>query len=221
MAGNPNANDACLPATGPMELVPTQRGGFKAEYLGRTFTMESRKRSRYYWRCDIRCCKARLSTDVYGSDHMVYTFKAHNERLHQRATCETKRKRCSATNMKKTKFRQNALIHMGSADYQRFSRKLVKCTCLEYPIGFHSTKAAFQDQVQVPREDDSPVSIAGAVGTEDQKGTGALVRVDGGGGPLSTPIEIQIVTKRHSEEQYPFERPLRLQGFAAVEFATA
>ncbi|KAH7933876.1 hypothetical protein HPB49_018628 [Dermacentor silvarum] len=101
MAGNPNANDACLPATGPVELVPTQRGGFKAEYLGRTFTMESRKRSRYYWRCDIRCCKARLSTDVYGSDHMVYTFKAHNERLHQRATCETKRKRCSATNMKK------------------------------------------------------------------------------------------------------------------------
>ncbi|KAH7953063.1 hypothetical protein HPB49_004212 [Dermacentor silvarum] len=38
---------------------------------------------------------------------------------------------------------------MGSADYQRFSRKLVKCTCLEYPIGFHSTKAAFQDQVKV------------------------------------------------------------------------
>ncbi|KAH7978213.1 hypothetical protein HPB49_004832 [Dermacentor silvarum] len=78
-----------------------------------------------------------------------------------------------------------------------------------------------QTDCRQTREDDSPVSIAGAVGTEDQKGTGALVRVDGGGGPLSTPIEIQIVTRRHSEEQYPFEGPLRLQGFAAVEFATA
>ncbi|XP_049528318.1 medium-chain acyl-CoA ligase ACSF2, mitochondrial [Dermacentor silvarum] len=74
-----------------------------------------------------------------------------------------------------------------------------------------------QTDCRQAREDDSPVSIAGAVGTEDQKGTGALVRVDGGGGPLSTPIEIQIVTKRHSEEQYPFEGPLRLQGFAAVK----
>ncbi|KAH7970137.1 hypothetical protein HPB49_000061 [Dermacentor silvarum] len=78
-----------------------------------------------------------------------------------------------------------------------------------------------QTDCRQAREVNSPVSIVGAVGIEDQKGTGALVRVDGGGGLLSTPIEIQIATSKRSKEQYPLEGPLQLQGFAAVEFTTA
>lgn len=64
-----------------------------------------------------------------------------------------------------------------------------------------------QTDCRQARENESPVSIAGAVGTEDQKGTGALVRVDGGGRLLPTPIEIQITTRKHSEEQYPSRDP--------------
>ncbi|KAH7965070.1 hypothetical protein HPB49_003283 [Dermacentor silvarum] len=68
-----------------------------------------------------------------------------------------------------------------------------------------------QTDCRQTREDDSPVSIAGAVGTEHQESTGALVRVDGGGGPLPTH---ESRAKSNTPSRY-------FKGFAAVEFATA
>lgn len=111
MEGGTKAHDSGLPATGPVELVPSQRGGFKARYGGRTFTMDTHKGTRCHWRCDMRGCKSRLTTDIYGSDHMVYKFRAHDEDIHQRATSERKRRRSDAT------YKQQPAVQIGNFNY--------------------------------------------------------------------------------------------------------
>ncbi|KAH7967038.1 hypothetical protein HPB49_021625 [Dermacentor silvarum] len=85
----------------------------------------------------------------------------------------------------------------------------------------HETRRCPNKLIAAKRGKTTPSLDRGSGRDRTRKGTGALVRVDGGGGPLLTPIEIQIAPRKQSEEQYPLEGPLQLQGFAAVEFATA
>ncbi|XP_029828845.2 uncharacterized protein LOC8039314 isoform X2 [Ixodes scapularis] len=71
-----------------VRLVPSRRGKEKAVYGGRTFTLEQHNGDRYRWRCDVRTCKARLTTDVYDGRHMVYRFRQHDEEPHKSVTRE-------------------------------------------------------------------------------------------------------------------------------------
>lgn len=80
-----------------VQIVPSKRGGVKAKHGGFTFNMETSKGSRRHWHCEVRGCKSRLTTDEYGSDHVVFKLTAHNEGVHQRADNEKKRRRSEAT----------------------------------------------------------------------------------------------------------------------------
>ncbi|KAK8780847.1 hypothetical protein V5799_017812 [Amblyomma americanum] len=93
MRGMGTAGDGSPPAQlGPVELVPSLRGGTKAKYGGRTFTLETDNGIRYRWRCDVRPCRSRLTTDAYGKAHMVYAFRPHDEDVHLREAARKKRR---------------------------------------------------------------------------------------------------------------------------------
>ncbi|KAK8767046.1 hypothetical protein V5799_006179 [Amblyomma americanum] len=92
MSGAGVADDSVAPFAGVVELVPSRRGKMKAKYAGRTFTLETHNGQRHRWRCDVRHCKARLTTDVYGDQHMVYRFRGHDEDQHQRVASQKKRR---------------------------------------------------------------------------------------------------------------------------------
>ncbi|KAH8021909.1 hypothetical protein HPB51_018758 [Rhipicephalus microplus] len=77
-------------AAGPVELVPSLHDRDKAKYLDQTFTLESSTGDRFRWRCDQRPCKARLITNFYGGDHMVYMFRTHDEDAHRLAVSKQK-----------------------------------------------------------------------------------------------------------------------------------
>ncbi|KAH7947801.1 uncharacterized protein LOC119396694 [Rhipicephalus sanguineus] len=79
-------------ADAAVELVMSRRGKPKAKYAGRTFTLDTRSDQRYRWRCDVRQCRSRLTTDLYDNRHMVYRFRDHDEELHRRVASERKRR---------------------------------------------------------------------------------------------------------------------------------
>ncbi|KAH6927430.1 hypothetical protein HPB50_003465 [Hyalomma asiaticum] len=81
----------------PVRLTPSRRGGFKGTYRGFTFNMETQKGNRCHWHCEVRGCKSRLTTDVYGSDHQVFKLTPHDDDIHRLAASERKRKRSAAT----------------------------------------------------------------------------------------------------------------------------
>lgn len=74
-------------------LVPSRRGKEKALYDGRTFTLDQRSGARYRWRCDVRLCKSRLTTDLYDGRHMVYRFRPHDEEPHTSVVKEKQQRR--------------------------------------------------------------------------------------------------------------------------------
>ncbi|KAH7947305.1 uncharacterized protein LOC119396556 [Rhipicephalus sanguineus] len=94
-----------------VQIVPSKRGGSKAKHGGFTFNMETSKGSRRHWHCEVRGCKSRLTTDEYGSDHVVFKLTAHNEDVHQRADNEKKRRRSEAT------YRQQPTKKIGDFSY--------------------------------------------------------------------------------------------------------
>lgn len=79
-------------AEAAVELVMSRRGKPKAKYAGRTFTLDTRSDQRYRWRCDVRQCRSRLTTDLYENRHMVYRFREHDEEQHRRVASERKRR---------------------------------------------------------------------------------------------------------------------------------
>lgn len=79
-------------ADAAVELVMSRRGKPKAKYAGRTFTLDTRNDQRYRWRCDVRQCRSRLTTDLYENHHMVYRFREHDEDQHRRVASERKRR---------------------------------------------------------------------------------------------------------------------------------
>nr|XP_037280630.1 uncharacterized protein LOC119173952 [Rhipicephalus microplus] len=79
-------------ADATVEFVMSRRGKPKAKYAGRTFTLDTRSDQRYRWRCDVRQCRSRLTTDLYGNRHMVYRFRDHDEDQHRRVASERKRR---------------------------------------------------------------------------------------------------------------------------------
>ncbi|KAL1436025.1 hypothetical protein MTO96_010781 [Rhipicephalus appendiculatus] len=79
-------------ADATVEFVMSRRGKPKAKYGGRTFTLDTRSDQRYRWRCDVRQCRSRLTTDLYDNRHMVYRFREHDEDLHRRVASERKRR---------------------------------------------------------------------------------------------------------------------------------
>lgn len=79
-------------ADATVEFVMSRRGKPKAKYAGRTFTLDARSDQRYRWRCDVRQCRSRLTTDLYGNRHMVYRFRDHDEDQHRRVASERKRR---------------------------------------------------------------------------------------------------------------------------------
>lgn len=79
-------------ADAAVELVMSRRGKPKAKYAGRTFTLDTRNGQRYRWRCDVRQCRSRLTTDLYENHHMVYRFRDHDEDQHRRVVSERKRR---------------------------------------------------------------------------------------------------------------------------------
>ncbi|XP_065293631.1 uncharacterized protein [Dermacentor albipictus] len=79
-------------ADAAVELVMSRRGKPKAKYAGRTFTLDTRNGQRYRWRCDVRQCRSRLTTDLYENHHMVYRFREHDEDQHRRVVSERKRR---------------------------------------------------------------------------------------------------------------------------------
>ncbi|XP_075552869.1 uncharacterized protein LOC142585766 isoform X2 [Dermacentor variabilis] len=79
-------------ADAAVELVMSRRGKPKAKYSGRTFTLDTRNGQRYRWRCDVRQCRSRLTTDLYENRHMVYRFREHDEDQHRRVASERKRR---------------------------------------------------------------------------------------------------------------------------------
>lgn len=79
-------------ADSAVELVMSRRGKPKAKYAGRTFTLDTRNDQRYRWRCDVRQCRSRLTTDLYENHHMVYRFREHDEDQHRRVASERKRR---------------------------------------------------------------------------------------------------------------------------------
>ncbi|CAN8004602.1 unnamed protein product [Ixodes hexagonus] len=104
------------PTTSPsiedaVRLVPSRRGKEKAVYGGRTFTLEQHSGDRYRWRCDVRTCKARLTTDVYDGRHMVYRFRPHDEEPHRSVT------RDKATRRGLASFKQQPSVEIGEYKY--------------------------------------------------------------------------------------------------------
>ncbi|KAH6927429.1 hypothetical protein HPB50_003464 [Hyalomma asiaticum] len=84
----------------PVQVIPSRRGGFKGMYGGFTFNMETQKGNRCHWHCEVRGCKSRLTTDIYGSDHQVFKLTPHDDDIHRLAelvASERKRKRSAAT----------------------------------------------------------------------------------------------------------------------------
>ncbi|XP_054921934.1 uncharacterized protein [Dermacentor andersoni] len=75
-----------------VEFVSSRRGKPKAKYAGRTFTLDTKNGQRHHWRCDVRQCRSRLTTDVYENRHMVYRFREHNEGQHRRVASKIKRR---------------------------------------------------------------------------------------------------------------------------------
>ncbi|XP_029828847.2 uncharacterized protein LOC8039314 isoform X4 [Ixodes scapularis] len=94
-----------------VRLVPSRRGKEKAVYGGRTFTLEQHNGDRYRWRCDVRTCKARLTTDVYDGRHMVYRFRQHDEEPHKSVTRER------ATRKGLASYKQQPSVEIGEYRY--------------------------------------------------------------------------------------------------------
>ncbi|XP_077487584.1 uncharacterized protein LOC144098654 [Amblyomma americanum] len=87
------ATGDCSPQSDDLvQLVPSVRGGKKAKYRGWTYTLETNNGMRYRWRCDVRSCRSRLTTDAYGDKHMVYNFRPHDEDVHLLEAARKKRR---------------------------------------------------------------------------------------------------------------------------------
>lgn len=98
-------------ADSAVELVMSRRGKPKAKYAGRTFTLDTRNDQRYRWRCDVRQCRSRLTTDLYENHHMVYRFREHDEDQHRRVASERKRRDATYRQQQGARVRRLFLLH--------------------------------------------------------------------------------------------------------------
>lgn len=66
-----------------IELISSCRGKQKAKMGKWTYTMDKRVNDRFHWRCDVRACRGRLTTDLYNGRHMLFRSKPHCLETHR------------------------------------------------------------------------------------------------------------------------------------------
>ncbi|XP_064473497.1 uncharacterized protein LOC135388105 [Ornithodoros turicata] len=67
-----------------VEMISSARGKLKAKRGKWTYTMDKRVNDRFHWRCDLRPCRGRLTTDLYEGRHMFYRAKPHCQETHRK-----------------------------------------------------------------------------------------------------------------------------------------
>lgn len=129
MSSTPALDEVAQLPNDIVELVPSARGRNKAKYAGRTYTLHSTNGTRYRWVCGLRTCKSRLTTDLFGDQHLVYHYQPHSEELHRLAE-RTKRRSRAIDN-------QQSLKRIKDCDYvlekQEGSTQFWRCALVKCP----------------------------------------------------------------------------------------